>query len=221
MDRERSSNIYVHPIVYPSDLCDSANSVRPLLTQIHRQRADGLITLGLFGFVTEYKNYGIVLDYLTRSQGYLYIIGGTHPEGGDYGGLGYITKLNNFIVENQLTDRVRILVIKDDADFVALMRAVDIVILPYLEVGQSASGIASLALQYAQKVCFSNNHSFAMLQPFIDNSLILFEPSSGISLDSAIDLCCRPEYEQPRFSPEFSYQSNVEVYLKSVRALEG
>lgn len=60
-----------------------------------------------------------------------------------------------------LMDRVRFVGNVDDDEFTFLLRNVDATVLPYLEVGQSMSGVVSLAVESGARLFCSNNLSFA------------------------------------------------------------
>ena len=60
-----------------------------------------------------------------------------------------------------LMDRVRFIGNVDDDEFTFLLRNVDATVLPYLEVGQSMSGVVSLAIESGARLFCSNNLSFA------------------------------------------------------------
>lgn len=63
------------------------------------------------------------------------------------------------VVDN-LTERVRFIGALPDAEFLEALHFSDAVVLPYLEVGQSMSGVIVLALECGAKLLCSNNLSF-------------------------------------------------------------
>lgn len=62
---------------------------------------------------------------------------------------------------NPLYDRVRFVGNVDDDEFTYLLRNVDATVLPYLEVGQSMSGVVALAIESGARLFCANNLSFA------------------------------------------------------------
>ena len=60
-----------------------------------------------------------------------------------------------------LMDRVRFVGNVDDEEFTFMLRNMDATVLPYLEVGQSMSGVLALAVESGARLFASNNLSFA------------------------------------------------------------
>jgi glycosyltransferase involved in cell wall biosynthesis len=60
----------------------------------------------------------------------------------------------------KLMDRVRFVGSLDDPEFIEALRLCDVVVLPYMEVGQSMSGVVVLAMEAGAKMLCANNLSF-------------------------------------------------------------
>lgn len=148
--------------------------------------------VGLFGFVTPYKNYEIVAEGLAAQPFNILIAGGVHPQSPSYGknssniSLSYIRRISNFFSRKEYNGRVFFFTSPSDAELIQLVQSVDIVCVPYLETGQSGSGIASMAIQYGRKVVFSDNACTRELLRFLNRAPILFDVDSPLGLACAI-----------------------------------
>jgi len=199
----------VHPIVWPEF------SLKPVDVGSIGFK-NNYPVLGLFGFVSEYKNFEMVARSLKNLNFNILLCGSTHPMAPNYGRLSsaqspsYFRRLSNVLSESAYAGRVvNILGLSDD-EFASYMRAVDIVCVPYLETGQSGSGIASMALQYGRAVLFSDTHCTTELARFLNQKPIVFDCDSPISLTSALERVLR-EYKTLRFDG-YDFQSQIELY---------
>lgn len=154
------------------------------------------IVIGLFGFISEYKGHETAiqaLKYLPKNYKIL-IFGSQHPmsitknQRTDY----YIKELMDIIDNNSintinkyddkkidpecsLSNRVFFVGSLDDNEFIEALYSCDFAVLPYLEVNQSGSGIASLVLETKIKAIFSNNKAFFELSKYYPNTFLGFD----------------------------------------------
>lgn len=179
-----SAKSFVYPIIWPNDPVASVD-VRSRFSNSHK-------IIGLFGFISEYKNYEVVADALIDKPLNVFIAGGVHPQAPFYGkksndkNPSYIRKISNRFSDPLYRGRVVIQTAPTDEELISLMNAVDIVCVPYAETGQSGSGIASLAIQFGKKVVFSDTHCTAELVRFLNTRPIIFDVDSPLGFLCAV-----------------------------------
>lgn len=176
------ASVRVFPIVWPEESIEAVN----LMAKFEHDYP----IIGLFGFISEYKNYEVVADGLINESFNVFIAGGTHPQAPFYGKKStdempsYIRKISNRFSVLSFRDRVLIEAAPTDEQLIQYMKSVDVVCVPYAETGQSGSGIASLAIQYGKRVIFSDTHCTSELVRFLNKRPVIFD------VDSPLGLCC-------------------------------
>lgn len=85
-----------------------------------------------------------------------------------------------------LTDRVRFVGNVDDDEFTFMLRNSDAVVLPYLEVGQSMSGVIALAIESGARLFCSNNLSFAEARRYYGDVFSRFDMGNYIEIAQRI-----------------------------------
>lgn len=148
--------------------------------------------IGVFGFFGKYKNFSTAikaLNYLPANY-HLVIVGGQHPNNIKIhemdASLKDLLKLLTKDMSN-ISDRVIFLGSqKEDDDMVRAIKAVDYVVLPYYETGQSASGIASMALELEKKAIFARNMAFMELERYFPNCYETFDIGNYLELKNKI-----------------------------------
>lgn len=83
---------------------------------------------------------------------------------------------------NPLYDRVRFVGNVDDDEFTYLLRNVDATVLPYLEVGQSMSGVVALAIESGARLFCANNLSFAETRRYYGDVFSRFDMGNYIEI---------------------------------------
>lgn len=178
------SKTYVYPIVWPNEPLVEVD-VRSKFDNHHK-------VIGLFGFISDYKNYEVVADALLDKPFNIFIAGGVHPQAPFYGRKStdktpsYIRIISNRFSDPAYRGRVVIQTAPTDEELINLMGAVDIVCVPYAETGQSGSGIASLAIQYGKKVAFSDTHCTSELVKFLNVRPVIFDVDSPLGFVCAV-----------------------------------
>lgn len=217
-ERERILNISpkakidVYPILWPSAI--------PKVTNLQGSfECENLPVVGLFGMISKYKNYDVVLNGMKLLDFNLVIAGGTHPDSPDYGftGNSYLKSLENQIIKNGFSNRVFIEAAPSDQRLIDLISAVDVVVVPYAETGQSGSGIASLAIQFSKKVIFSDTHLITQLIPFLDNAPKLFDVNSSIGFVSALKASLNNDVDVDFKDVDFS--GLLKIYISRMEGL--
>ena len=84
--------------------------------------------------------------------------------------------------DNPLYDRVRFVGNVDDDEFTYMLRNVDATILPYLEVGQSMSGVVALAIESGARLFCANNLSFAENRRYYGDVFSRFDMGNYIEI---------------------------------------
>jgi hypothetical protein len=99
----------------------------------------------------------------------------------------------------------------DDDDFLAGMAVCDAVVFPYLEVGQSASGPISQALELGRRIIASRTRTFLEFAAYHPGAIEFFD--IGNHLELAARILARPQYAAGRERPGYSVETNKAVYL--------
>ena len=79
------------------------------------------------------------------------------------------------VEKEKLNDRVLFVGNLSDDDFIKALHCCDFAVLPYLEVNQGGSGIASLVVETKIKSLFSNNLAFAELKRYFPDCFESFD----------------------------------------------
>ncbi|HTZ37266.1 MAG TPA: hypothetical protein VMB84_14640 [Stellaceae bacterium] len=109
-----------------------------------------------------------------------------------------------------LSQRLHFMGALDDNDFLVGMAICDAVIFPYLEVGQSASGPLSQAVELGCRVIASRTNAFIEFARYHPETIEFFD--IGNHLELAQRVLARRQYA-PRRELSFDIESNKAVYL--------
>ncbi len=125
-----------------------------------------------------------------------------------------------------LSQRIHFLGAAGDAEFLSGMAVCDAVVFPYLEVGQSASGPISQALELGCRVIASRTHTFLQFGRYHQDLIEYFDIGNHLELASRIP--ARPQYDPRRRLLAYNVETNKAVYLaangaapKSIRLAGG
>jgi glycosyltransferase involved in cell wall biosynthesis len=110
-----------------------------------------------------------------------------------------------------LSGRIHFMGAVDDADFHSGMAICDVVVMPYLEVGQSSSGPISLAVELGCRVIASRTQTFLEFARYHPNAVEFFD--IGNHLELAERIAARPQYAERRERPRYTVETNKAVYL--------
>lgn len=114
-----------------------------------------------------------------------------------------------------LSPRVHFSGVLTDDQFAHAMIACDVVLLPYLEVGQSASGPAAMAVNLKRNVVASRTKAFLQLSRYYPNQLEFFDVGNYLQL-SQILLNIHKLFKGETHVMEYGVESNVEMYKKAL-----
>src|SRR4051794_29632235 len=110
-----------------------------------------------------------------------------------------------------LSDRIHFMGAQAESDFLSGMTICDAVVFPYLEVGQSASGPISQALELGCRVIASRTHTFIQLSRYHHNLIEFFDIGNHLELPGRVR--ARPQFERRDHLPAFNVETNKAVYL--------
>jgi glycosyltransferase involved in cell wall biosynthesis len=110
-----------------------------------------------------------------------------------------------------LSERIHFMGVPDNEEFLSGMVSCDVVVFPYLEVGQSASGPISQALELGCRVIASRTHTFLGLADYHPGAIEFFE--IGNHLELADRIAARRQYPQRDGLPRFNVETNTAAYL--------
>jgi len=110
-----------------------------------------------------------------------------------------------------LSQRIHFMGAPAEAEFVAGMAICDTVVFPYIEVGQSASGPISQALEIGCRIIASRTHTFLEFAEYHKDAVEFFDIGNYLELAERI---MAPAQFGPRAGlPEFNVQTNQATYL--------
>jgi glycosyltransferase involved in cell wall biosynthesis len=110
-----------------------------------------------------------------------------------------------------LSQRLHFMGAADDTGFLAGMAICDAVVLPYLEVGQSASGPISQAVELGCRVIASRTHTFLEFARYHPDTVEFFD--IGNHLELAERIAARRQYESRRERLTYTAETNKAIYL--------
>jgi glycosyltransferase involved in cell wall biosynthesis len=110
-----------------------------------------------------------------------------------------------------LSRRIHFMGALDDREFLTGMAVCDAVVFPYLEVGQSASGPISQALELGCRIIASCTRTFLEFAEYHRDAIEFFD--IGNHLELAERVLARPHFAAPRKFPEFNAETNKAIYL--------
>jgi glycosyltransferase involved in cell wall biosynthesis len=110
-----------------------------------------------------------------------------------------------------LSNRLHFMGALSDSDFLAGMAICDVVVLPYLEVGQSSSGSISQAVELGCRVIASRTHAFLGFATYHPERVEFFD--IGNHLELAKRIAARPQTIEHQQTLNYNIDTNKAVYL--------
>ncbi len=164
------NDILVHPLKFiAEERVVDYDKLEKLKKQYSLDGEDKII--GMFGYISFYKGHTTAMEAIKNlpKKYKLIIFGRVHPQTIRSGESvdSYIKQLSDYIIKNKLKDRVYFAGEVNTEDFIDYAGAVDCVWLPYLEVGQDGSGVASICCDISKNVIASNSFAFDELMKLI------------------------------------------------------
>ena len=195
--------------------------------------------IGVFGFLNDYKGFGTAIRslYHLPNTHHLLIFGGIHPNEiaphqpihpylmsllddahvdarlGESRKNGVPRPAGRRASDSRdLSARLHFMGTPEDDDFLAGMAICDAVVFPYLEVGQSASGPISQAVELGRRIIASRTRTFLEFAVYHPGTIEFFD--IGNHLELAARILARPQYAATAREPRrYSVETNKAVYL--------
>ena len=212
--------VEVHPLIFSNG--NKALSTKDWHSRFNLKPATKLV--GVFGYISSYKGHLVAVKAIADlPEDFVLIIAGRqHPQSiVEYSEidvylsnlLDEIYKQENGKIQNSIRPRVIFCNELDDDELINLISSVDYTWLPYQEVGQDGSGIASLAFEYAQRIIASNAKSFDELIKLVpEYKCERFDIGNHLELaDKTLNYIEYRKLEAPKI---YNRVSQAEQYLK-------
>lgn len=111
--------------------------------------------------------------------------------------------------------RVRFMGNLSDPDFIEALRNCDAVVLPYLEVGQSMSGVLVLALESNSRMFVSNNYSFFEARKYFGDVYHTFDIGNALELAQKIELSDKDfSVERDRAYQKYNIKGLTQLFVE-------
>lgn len=124
---------------------------------------------------------------------------------------------NNF---EKIVDRIRFVGGLPDPEFIEALRLCDAVALPYLEVGQSMSGVVVLGIESGAKLICANNFSFSETSKYYPNTFLGFDIGNSFELAQRVMHCVSQpievvrEVQRRKSFEKYNIDSSVKMQLE-------
>jgi glycosyltransferase involved in cell wall biosynthesis len=225
------TRVHHHPISFlsVSDYHDYRAKMDPAAFRKQYGLGPGEIGIGLFGFISEYKGHHTAikaLKYLPKEYKMLFF-GGQHPHSIlPYTRIDpYLEELENLATTHEVADRIIFCSSLNDEEFIQALLCCDMTILPYMEVGQSGSGVAALTLELRVKALFSQNFAFLELEKYAENAIEKVSIGCALELASKLKNLAISEENSRKMALEkyhqtYNLDSNVDLYKRIFEGIE-
>ena len=122
------------------------------------------------------------------------------------------SSMRDLLIEHpkDLSDRIHFMGAQSDADFLAGMAICDAVVFPYVEVGQSSSGVIAQAVELGCRVIASRTRAFLEFAKYHPQTIEFFD--IGNHLGFAERLMSRRQ-QPAKMVPDFNTEANRAIYL--------
>ncbi len=110
-----------------------------------------------------------------------------------------------------LSTRIHFMGALGDREFLAGMASCDVVVFPYLEVGQSSSGPISQALELGCRIIATRTHAFLGFAEYHKDAVEFFD--IGNYLELAERILARRQFPPRNGLPDFNVETNKAIYL--------
>lgn len=206
---------------------------------------EGVKAIGAFGFVSAYKAYDTIIRALDQlpDHYHLYIFGAQHPQSIrpnvaidpyfhklmqlmqqlDVRARKHVShvKEKEALTALKISERVHFVGALSDQNFIEALRFCDATVLPYMEVGQSMSGVISIAIEAGANLFCSNNHSFNEVRKMYGEVYHSFDIGNYMELAEKIRIA-RNDYaqERDRAYAKYNIRGNVLRHLEALGHFE-
>lgn len=185
-------NVHVHPLkIAKQDREIDSSKLRRLKERFKIPEESTVI--GMFGFINEYKGHTLALEALSLlpSNFFLFVFGRVHPQSIKQNEVvnPYLLTLQKLVKSKELGQRVIFAGEHSTDDFIDYAGSVDCVWLPYVELGQDGSGIASICCDVSKRVLASTSFAFDELL-----RLIPYKSVERFDIGNALELAKKTEH---------------------------
>lgn len=225
------NNTLVHPLIFiENNFVPDYTTMNDIKKQYNI--SDNDVCIGIFGYISEYKGHALAIEALNKlpSNYKLFIFGRSHPHNIQPNKIdSYLQKLQNMILSIdkakakakddyvRLSERIMFMGEYETNVFTNLAASCDVVWLPYFEVGQDGSGIASICMDISEKVICSNAFSFDELFKLIKyNNVYRFDIGNVFELATKTKQIMNDNHLSKIKNTNFSIKSQAKVYISSL-----
>ncbi|MEI7435495.1 MAG: hypothetical protein WCL16_01650 [bacterium] len=222
-----SSRIFDHPLAYfPAGFVNASRQRAARENLLNHYRLDaGDYLIGTFGFISPYKGMLTAINALTHlpDKYKLLIFGNVHSMAQDARQTidPHLARMLDLLkaAPGGLHHRVRFCGTLGDQGFAEAIMGCDSVALPYLEVGQSGSGAAAMALEVGQHLALSRSDCFLELKKYAGEAFDMFDIGNDIELAQLLEI--KPYAEarvaaRERYRQDYNLDSNVKKYFEAI-----
>jgi glycosyltransferase involved in cell wall biosynthesis len=231
--------VYDHPITFLSQEAITDYKTRFDRTQfVNKYKlSDKNVFIGIFGFISRYKGHHVAVKAmeLLPDNYQLLIFGSQHPTSikplSDIDGyinsvvetvrygmpLDEIKEVNDYfkyLKQNSGANKVKFFGSLNDEDFITALLCCDVVVLPYMETGQSGSGIAALTLEAGTRAIFAQNYSSIELSRYAQNAFEFISIGNYIELANRIQSNDKPVRQEAlnKYYKKYNISSNIALH---------
>lgn len=121
------------------------------------------------------------------------------------------------ILGEKLMDRIRFIGGLSDPHFIEALRFSDFTVLPYIEVGQSMSGVVALAVESGANLFCTNNHSFNEVRKYYGDAFHLFDIGNHVELAQKLmhenrNFCEKRDEIYQRYNIKDNIKKHLELF---------
>lgn len=160
--------------------------------------AEKEVRIGLFGFISPYKGMTSAIETLQYlpDNFRLVVHGSIHPTAqmGFRECDDYLKQMLQRIKRKGLVRGVLFQPSPDDNSFAAAVQAADVVVCPYLEVHQSASGSAKIAIELGKPLICTRTQGFLALDEYYPGRVHLVDIGNYLQLAQMIETLADPAF---------------------------
>ena len=226
--RWKLKDVNDHPLCYVNEVQKREIYAEADISEFPRLQRLGneVIIVGAFGFLSEYKGFDLAILALQKlpSNIHLAIFGGMHPNSHvpHAATPHYIQRLQQCTFDGfqgrrnnvDMSERVHFMGQPDDDAFLRAMALCHVVVVPYLEVGQSSSGPLSMAVDLGKKVIASRTKCFRAFGDYNSEQIRFCDIGNVLELAQVIEDLAHDPRPIPR--PKYNADTNCAHYVRAI-----
>jgi glycosyltransferase involved in cell wall biosynthesis len=226
--------VHDHPLTFLSQkdviAHRKASSREKFIQHYHLDEKD--IVIGLFGFISPHKGYVTAIKAMKwLPDNYkLFIFGIQHPlsivpyeEVNEYLHsimsnieVDFYEQQKSELSRKTLVDRVKFCGGLSDDKFLDALLCCNFTVLPYIEVNQGGSGVASMVLDSGVPAIFSQTLAFLELEKYAKNAFKMFSIGNHLELANAIEFYDHAESTAglQKYLAQYNLETNITLHIK-------